>query len=119
MLFFEVLGSIQLAKNTFSSNHIFLRQRSDLSDASTCASAASRTPIKKISSITAPERMRAAVKEKDAKIEQLMKERNLERQEIAKAASQTEQVEENLEQVSFSVHNINQKKMSSFEEKDN
>ena len=46
--------------------------------------------------------MRAAVKEKDAKIEQLMKERNLERQEIAKAASQTEQVEENLEQVRLS-----------------
>ena len=98
--------------------NIFLRQRSDLSDASTCASAASRTPIKKISSITAPERMRAAVKEKDAKIEQLMKERNLERQEIAKAASQTEQVEENLEQVRFSFHNINQRKISSFEEKD-
>ena len=70
-----------------------------MSDASTSVSTSSRTPIKKISSITAPERMRAAVKEKDAKIEQLMKERHLERQEIAKAASQTEQVEENLEMV--------------------
>ena len=52
---------------------------------------------KKISSIVAPERLRNAVKEKEAKIEQLLKERDMERKEIAKAANQTEDAERSLD----------------------
>ena len=37
------------------------------------------------------------MKEKEAKIEQLLKERDMERKEIAKAASQTEDAEKSLE----------------------
>ena len=59
----------------------------------------SKTPqkTKRISSIIAPERLRTAVKEKEAKIEQLLKERDMERKEIAKAASQTEDAEKSLD----------------------
>ena len=49
-----------------------------------------------ISSITAPERLKSALKEKEQKIEQLMKERELERKEIAKAALQTDEAESQL-----------------------
>ena len=58
-----------------------------------------KTPqkAKRISSIVAPERLRTAVKEKEAKIEQLLKERDMERKEIAKAASQTEDAEKSLD----------------------
>ena len=58
-----------------------------------------KTPqkAKRISSIVAPERLRNAVKEKEAKIEQLLKERDMERKEVAKAATQTEDAEKSLE----------------------
>ena len=49
-----------------------------------------------ISSITAPERLKSALKEKEQKIEQLQKERELERAEIAKAALQTDEAESQL-----------------------
>ena len=45
---------------------------------------------------TAPERLKSALKEKEQKIEQLMKERQLERAEIAKAALQTDEAESKL-----------------------
>ena len=51
------------------------------------------------SSITAPERLKSALKEKEQKIEQLMKERQLERAEIAKAALQTDEAESQLIQI--------------------
>ena len=62
---------------------------------------ASTTPAsvrakRSISSITAPERLKSALKEKEQKIEQLMKERELERAEIAKAALQTDEAESQL-----------------------
>ena len=44
----------------------------------------------------APERLKSALKEKEQKIEQLMKERQLERAEIAKASIQTEEAESQL-----------------------
>ena len=44
----------------------------------------------------APERLKSALKEKEQKIEQLMKERQLERAEIAKASIQTEVAETEL-----------------------
>ena len=58
-----------------------------------------KTPqkAKRISSIVAPERLRNAVKEKEAKIEQLLKERDMERKEVAKAATQTEDAEKSLD----------------------
>jgi CAP-Gly domain-containing linker protein 1 len=80
----------------------FCRQRSDLSDVSMLSTTSSKmTPAAKgrqrsISSIQAPERLKTTIKEKDQKIEQLMKERNLERAQIAKAALQTDEAEGHL-----------------------
>lgn len=45
------------------------------------------------SSLNAPERLRASVKEKDQQIEKLIKEREMERAEVAKAAMQTDEAE--------------------------
>merc|ERR1711997_284415 len=84
------------------------RQRSDLSDVSIVSNtsytsskmvtpgAAAKASKRSISSITAPERLKSALKEKEQKIEQLMKERQLERAEIAKAALQTDEAESQL-----------------------
>merc|ERR1712045_693734 len=58
--------------------------------------AAAKASKRSISSITAPERLKSALKEKEQKIEQLMKERELERAEIAKAALQTDEAESQL-----------------------
>ena len=62
-----------------------------------CSSGKTPSKAKRISSIVAPERLRTAVKEKEAKIEQLLKERDMERKEISKAASQTEEAENSLD----------------------
>ncbi len=68
------------------------RQKSDLSDvsmtsvASTATAGGSRIPPRKkvsIPSVTAPERLRTSLKEKEAKIEQLLKEREMERQQVS------------------------------------
>ena len=47
-------------------------------------------------SIAAPERLKMTLKEKEAKIEQLMKDREMERAQIAKAANQTDEAENKL-----------------------
>ncbi|TRY77089.1 hypothetical protein TCAL_02709 [Tigriopus californicus] len=78
------------------------RERSDLSDISMASvvSTVSKAqgPVKKksIASILAPERLKMSLKEKEDKIDNLLKERDLERAQIAKAASQTDEAEENL-----------------------
>merc|ERR1712223_1561924 len=78
------------------------RQRSDLSDISMVSNTSSKmSPAAKgskrsISSITAPERLKSALKEKEQEIEKMMKERQLERAEIAKAALQTDEAESQL-----------------------
>ena len=66
---------------------------------STASSPATQGKKRSISSITAPERLKSALKEKEQKIEQLMKERQLERAEIAKAALQTDEAESQLIQI--------------------
>jgi len=102
------LSAAPLAQGGTPQGHRLCRQRSDLSEVSAVSGvsrgggagtpvSSTTTPVKRISSITAPERLRSAVKEKEQKIEQLMKERHLERQEIAKAASQTEKAEDALD----------------------
>lgn len=78
------------------------RERSDLSDVSMASMVSTMSkaqgPVKKksIASILAPERLKMSLKEKEDKIDSLLKERDLERAQIAKAASQTDQAEENL-----------------------
>merc|ERR1712018_391765 len=67
-----------------------------VSNTSSKMSPATKGSKRSISSITAPERLKSALKEKEQKIEQLMKERQLERAEIAKAALQTDEAESQL-----------------------
>ena len=90
----------ELTVSLFYSPAKLCRQRSDLSDVSmvsnTSTTPASVRAKRSISSITAPERLKSALKEKEQKIEQLQKERELERAEIAKAALQTDEAESQL-----------------------
>ena len=78
------------------------RQRSDLSDVSVTSSAVGSSRVlaakmkKAQQSIAAPERLKMTLKEKEAKIEQLMKDREMERAQIAKAANQTDEAENKL-----------------------
>merc|ERR1719342_1861549 len=90
------------------------RESSNLSDISTTSSAAQRTPMKKLSmassaggaGLVTPATVRSntsalkdQLKEKEQHIEQLLKERDLERAEVAKAASQTDEAEAKLAQI--------------------
>ena len=50
-------------------------------------------------SIAAPERLKMTLKEKEAKIDQLMRDREMERAQIAKAANQTDEAEGKLGQL--------------------
>ena len=89
---------------TQASSRRLNRERSDLSDTSaisTVSRGGTKIPAKKksISSIVAPERLKASLKEKETKIEQLLKEREMERAQTAKAASQTDEAESHLEQL--------------------
>merc|ERR1719342_1871191 len=87
------------------------RESSNLSDISTTSSVAQRTPMKKLSmassaggaGLVTPATVRSntsalkdQLREKEQYIEQLLKERDLERSEVAKAASQTDEAEARL-----------------------
>eukprot|EP00095_Tigriopus_kingsejongensis_P009633 snap_masked-scaffold94_size379870-processed-gene-2.5 protein:Tk09633 transcript:snap_masked-scaffold94_size379870-processed-gene-2.5-mRNA-1 annotation:"putative restin" len=81
------------------------RERSDLSEASMASMMStvsrSQVPVKKksIASIMAPERLKMSLKEKEDRIDQLLMEREQERAQIAKAASQTDVAEGNLSKI--------------------
>ena len=67
-----------------------------ISTTSSKMSPANKGQKRSISSITAPERLKTALKEKEKEIEQLMKDRQMERAEIAKAALQTDEAKSQL-----------------------
>jgi len=85
------------------------RESSTLSNASTAASSVARsltTPVKSQGGLVTPATVKSnttalkeTLRDKDQYIEQLLKERDLERAEVAKAANQTDEVESKLIQV--------------------
>ena len=78
----------KISQSSIGTPRKLCRERSDLSDVSMVSNTSSKiTPALKakqrsISSIQAPERLKSALKEKEQQIENLMKQRELERAEI-------------------------------------
>ncbi|CAB4067834.1 CLIP1 [Lepeophtheirus salmonis] len=78
-------------------NRRICRQRSDLSNISATSTSAGKR--RSVSSINAPEMLKLSLKEKEAEIEKITKEMELERAQFSKAANQTDILESKLKEM--------------------
>ncbi|XP_040574862.1 uncharacterized protein [Lepeophtheirus salmonis] len=97
-------------------NRRICRQRSDLSNISATSTSAGKR--RSVSSINAPEMLKLSLKEKEAEIEKITKEMELERAQFSKAANQTDILESKLKEMEREFGTFKLESISSEHKKD-